>query len=153
MLGKGKGGLENVFLSHTILFSKLGYESFALCHKKSSYIQQLKNAKIPTYTMGATKINPLTWIRLIRIIKKVRPDVLCMHGNRAVYFATAKMLKLFIRPFPKLIATAHNNRNKFFYRLDGIFSISQCLKKDLINRFHILEKIFFYVQMRCHILY
>ena len=143
MLGKGKGGLENAFVSHARLFSKAGYEVVALCHQESSYVADLQNLKIPTYTMSASKFNPLAWIKLIRTIKSVRPDVVCLHGNRAVYFASSKILKLFIRPFPKLMATAHNNRNKFFYKLDGVFSITEVLKNNLIHQFNIPEnKIF-----------
>lgn len=139
MLGKQKGGLENVFSAYTRLFREIGYESVALCHKKSPYKNDLEKLGIPVYTMTALKINPFTWFRLIWVIKQVQPDVLCLHGNRAVYFATSWILKLFIRPFPKTIATAHNNRNKIFHRLDGVFAISNILKDNLINHFYIPE--------------
>jgi len=143
MLGKGKGGLENVFVSHTRLFCENGYETFALCHQKTPYLDDLKALNIPVFTMSSSKLNPFAWLRLILTIRKIRPDVLCLHGNRAVYFATSKILKLFVRPFPKLMATAHNTRNKNFYKLDGIFSITEVLKQHLINHWHIPEnKIF-----------
>ena len=143
MLGKGKGGLESVFVSHTRLLSTAGYENAALCHTKSPYIEDLKKINIPVFSMPSSKANPFSWMSLIKTIKDFQPDVLCLHGNRAVCFATSRFLKLFINPFPKLIATAHNDRNKKFYKLDGVFSITQVLKDNLINHFNIpSEKIF-----------
>ena len=143
MLSKGKGGLETVFLAHTELFKNSGNQSVALCHEKSPYLQHLMDLNIPTYTTTASRWNPFVWLKIIQTIKVVRPDIICLHGNRAVYFFTSRLLKLFIRPFPKLMATTHNNRNKLFHRLDGIFVISEPLKEGLINQFHIpVEKIF-----------
>ena len=143
MLGKSKGGLENVFLTYARLFVEMGHESFALCHKKSPYIEKFKEMNIPVETMGASIWNPFAYRSLIQTIKKVQPDILCLHGNRAIYFATSKIVTSHIHPFPKIIATAHNNRNRQFYKLDAIFSISQVIKNDLVDRFHIPpEKIF-----------
>ena len=143
MLGKSKGGLESVFLTYARLFSEMGHDSFALCHKQSPYIKKLKEIKIPVDTMGASKWNPFAYLSLIKTIKKVRPDILCLHGNRAIYFATSKITTTFIHPFPKIMATSHNDRNRLFHKLDAIFSISQIIKNDLVDRFHIPpEKIF-----------
>lgn len=143
MLSKGMGGLETVFLTHTSLFAKEGHISVALCHTKTPYLNRLKEMNIPVYTTTASRWNPFVWLKIIRTIQIVQPDVICMHGNRAIYFLTAGLLKLFIRPFPKLMATTHNNRNKLFHKLDGIFVISNVLKENLITHFHIpAEKIF-----------
>ena len=139
MLGRGSGGLENVFIDHAMAFAKLGYQSYALCHKGSSLVPRLsaQNA-VPFFTTpSASLYNPLAWSKIIRTIRQVRPDVICLHANSASSFCTSPVMKTFIRPFPKLMATTHNNRNKRFYRLDGIFSITQVLKDDLIQRFHI----------------
>lgn len=143
MLGKGKGGLETVFFAHTEKFKASGHKAVVLCHKKSPYLKNLKELNIPIYTTTASRWNPCVWVKIIKTIKTVRPDIICLHGNRAVYFFTSRLLKLFVHPFPKLMATTHNNRNKLFHRLDGVFVISEALKEGLINQFHIpVEKIF-----------
>lgn len=143
MLGKGKGGLETVFFAHTELFKVSGHKVVVLCHEKSPYLKNLKELNIPIYTTTASRWNPCVWLKIIKTIKTVHPDIICLHGNRAVYFFTSRLLKLFVRPFPKLMATTHNNRNKLFHKLDGIFVISEPLKEGLINQFRIpVEKIF-----------
>lgn len=143
MLGKGKGGLETVFVTHAELLSKCGYQSVALCHSESPYLARLKELNIPVYTTTASRWKPFVWLKIIQTMREVRPDVVCMHGNRPIRFLTSGISRLLVRPFPKLIATAHNNRNKLFHRLDGVFVISEPLKERLINQFHIpKEKIF-----------
>ena len=137
MLGTGVGGLENVFVDHARIFKKLGYHSSILCHQKSASFSRLsEQSDLPVYTTPSKSFySPLSWYYLIKAVRTDRPDVLCMHGNRAVSFFTFPLMKCFIHPFPKLIATAHNNRNRRFYKLDGVFSISKLLKEHMIANF------------------
>ena len=144
MLGRGVGGLEYVFVQHTLNFHKLGYQSVAVCHPKSPYISQLHNAGIEVLTMGNHLRNPFAWIKWIWILKHYRPNVVCMHGNRAIAFGIAKWLRLIVRPFPKLMATTHNTRNKRFKHLDGCFAITRILQENLIHAFGIPSSKIFY---------
>ena len=144
MLGCGKGGLESVFVQHAISFRDLGYKSLAVCPPKSPYVGQLHAAGIETLTMGNRWWNVGAWIRWICILKQCRPDVVCMHGNRAISFGIARWVRLFVRSLPKLIATTHNVRNKRFKHLDGCFAITHVLEKSLINDFEIPASRVFY---------
>ena len=144
MLGRGAGGLENVFVQHTLNFQELGYQSIAVCHPKSPYVEQLRAAGIKTFIMRNNWWDVRAWAVWVCILKRCRPDVVCMHGNRAIAFGITKWIRLFIRPFPKLIATTHNARNKRFKHLDGCFAITRVLEKSLTNDFGIPSSKVFY---------
>ncbi len=144
MLGCGNGGLESVFVQHAINFHELGYQSIAVCHPKSPYISQLRESGIEVLTMGNNWWSVRAWITWIRILKRYQPNVVCMHGNRAIKFGIAKWVRLFVRPFPKLMATTHNTRNKRFKYLDGCFAITHVLQDSLINDFGISPSKVFY---------
>ncbi|MBR6412350.1 MAG: glycosyltransferase [Alphaproteobacteria bacterium] len=145
MLGRGAGGLESVLIDHATAFDQMGYYSSILCHQKSWVLPRLKaQDKIKFHTIPSSSLyNPVAWVALAKVIREERPDILCLHGNRAISFCTSPILKALVHPFPKVMATTHNNRNKLFHRLDGIFSISQFLTDGLIHDFHIdANKIF-----------
>ena len=144
MLGRGVGGLEAVFVRHAINFRDLGYRSIAVCHPASPYISQLRNAGIEVLFMGNKRTNIFTWIKWIYILITKRPDVICMQGNRAIEFGIAKWLRFIVRPFPKLIATTHNTRNKRFKHLDGCYAITHILEDNLIHDFGISPSKVFY---------
>ena len=144
MLGRGVAGLEAVFVRHAINFRDLGYRTIAVCHPASPYISQLRNAGIEVLFMGNKRSNILTWIKWIYILITKRPNVICMQGNRAIEFGIAKWLRFIVRPFPKLIATTHNTRNKRFKYLDGCFAITHILEDNLIHDFGISPSKVFY---------
>lgn len=144
MLGSGKGGLEAVFVQHVTNFHEMGYRSVVVCHPQFPDLDNLRAAGIEVFTMRNKFWDIRTWSTLIRILKTVRPSVMCLHGNRAISFATVKFLRWFVRPFPKLMATTHNARNKRFPRLDGCFAITHTLEKSLINDFGIPPSKVFY---------
>lgn len=144
MLGQGKGGLESVFVQHVLNFQAMGYRSIVLCHPQFPDVNQLRAAGIEVVTMKNKLWNPCNWLKFIQVLRKFRPAVLCMHGNRAITFGMQKWLRLFVRPFPKLMATTHNARNKRFPKLDGCFAITHVLEKSLINDFGIPASKVFY---------
>jgi glycosyltransferase involved in cell wall biosynthesis len=141
MLGTGKGGLEASFVHYTRTFKEMGYVSAVLCHKKSPYIKELeKDENILIYKTTAGLFNPIVWWQFFKAIRSFKPDVLCLQGNRAIKFGTAKLLKKLIKPYPVTMATTHNARNKLFYKLDGMYAITKYLKNNLVNDFKIDEK-------------
>lgn len=141
MLGTGKGGLESSFVHYAKTFNEMGYVSAVLCHKKSPYIEDLeKDGNILIFKTSASLFNPVVWWQFFRVIKSFKPDVLCLQGNRAIKFGTSKFLKKIIKPYPVTMATTHNARNKLFYKLDGMFAITQYLRNNLIKDFNIDEE-------------
>lgn len=144
MLGRGRGGLESVFVQHVLNFQEMGYRSVVLCHPQFPDVNQFRAKGIEVVPMKNKLWNPFVWLTLIRVLLKYRPAVLCMHGNRAITFGAAKWIRLFVRPFPKLMATTHNARNKRFPKLDGCFAITHVLEKSLINDFGISASKVFY---------
>ena len=144
MLGTGKGGLEASAVHYALTFNEMGYESMVLCHKESPYIDELKKEKnIKVYTTTACFWNPCAWWNIFKVIKNCKPDVLCLQGNRAIKFGTSNLLKMLIKPYPVTMATTHNARNKLFYKLDGMFAITDYLKNNLISDFKVpVEKVF-----------
>lgn len=139
MLGAGKGGLESVFVQHALAFKKMGYRSVCLCLKQSPYQKDL--VSLPTYTIDSANLYyPKNYINILKIIHTVNPNIICLHGNRAISFLTSRFIRPFLPKKIKLVATTHNIRNKRFSKLDRVMAISRFLMSELKNVWHIPEE-------------
>ncbi len=142
MLGKKRGGLENVFIQHACIFEDLGFVSKALCvHKSASEDEFKRRGFSQVETICSPKLyNPIFWVLLVWKIKRFHPDIIWLHGNRAIFCCSAKWVRLLVGKQIKLVGTTHNDRNRLFYRLDKILSITKYLKKRLIEYWKIDER-------------
>lgn len=144
MFAKKKGGLEWAFVEHVRATEKLVEENFAIYSNRNAYKSKLElcNKTKQLEVSSCSLYNPLTYIQIIRHIKKVKPDIVAMHGNRAIDLMMSKLIMPFYPKNVKFMATTHNYRNKRFSNLDAVLAISSDLKKDLLRRNIPEEKIF-----------
>ncbi|MCV6599443.1 MAG: glycosyltransferase [Alphaproteobacteria bacterium] len=128
-----QGGLEKVALDYDIAFKNMGFDSTILLNKKFESINEITNNSIYS-TKYKRVINPLTYINIIKCINDVNPDLIFLHGNRAIDLVCNKMIKYFVKNKNiKYISTTHNYRSKRFKRLDYCLAISDDLKEHLIK--------------------
>ncbi|OXU15006.1 glycosyltransferase family 4 protein [Sedimentisphaera salicampi] len=141
MFGKSQGGLEQVSIDHTLTLASSNIETHFFCHSKSPYANIIKN-KVNVSTFSCTnRFNLLLKFQLVKKIKTICPDIIFLHGNRAVELITP--VRKYIPKDIKLCATTHNYRNKRFTKLDATLAISHSLIQDLIQRGISEEKIFY----------
>lgn len=132
MLAIKHGGLEQVSYDYADAMIKSGYNVHFACHAKNVHYINLAakfNNKLHPF-IGKSLYNPINYLRVIKCIKKVNPDIIFLHGNRAIDLV-ANILIRALFPNIKILATTHNYRNKRFNKLDGCLAISKDLVKNL----------------------
>ena len=142
MFGINKGGIEQVFIDHDKTFMDLGHNTAVLASKNFKDLEQVASKNRYIFK-NKSLYNPATYIRVIKYINSYNPDLVFMHGNRAIDMVCNRFVKPFIKNKDiKYIATTHNYRNKRFSKLDYALVISNDLKKDLVSRGFDKDKIF-----------
>lgn len=127
MLGRKKGGLEQVGLDYAIAFQNNEHESIFISNE-NAYInkfipENLKNFQIKV--LGQWDI--LAKAKLNKIIKQERPDAIIAHGNKAIRLARKVAKKNNV----KLVGVAHNDRLKGFEKLDYAIGLTNASIKRL----------------------
>jgi len=122
MFGRGRGGLEQVFLDYCEALALAGHEVLALIHPRAVIRPTLEQRR--TYFRALGNLNawdPMAMLRLRRWVKEWAPDAVIAHGNRAISLLKGAAA----RP---LIGVAANYTLKCA-GLDGIF----CATEDLVR--------------------
>lgn len=115
--------------------ARLGQKSVMLCHKDSGY----KTSEFVTRCdeFSASRLNPLNYYRLYKLIAEYRPEMIMCHGRRAI------LLSLFVTRFlknkPKIIGVAHSSRLKDFNKLDAVIAVSKSVRGWLIASYGVDE--------------
>ncbi len=122
MFGRGRGGLEQVFVDYCNALSLAGHEVRALIHPRAAIRPVLERRQIGFHTLGNRGAwDPVARLRLHFWLKRVAPDATIAHGNRAI----ALLKGAAARP---LIGVAANYTLQCA-GLDGIF----CATEDLVR--------------------
>lgn len=131
MLSKDRGGLEAMSFFYADAVSRLGYKSVMLCHKASSY--KTGETVDRHADFSSSRLNPLNYYRLYKLIAKYRPEMIMCHGRRAI------LLSLFVARFlknkPKIIGVAHSFRLKDFAKLDAVIAVSKSVRDWLVGKY------------------
>jgi len=130
MFAKGLGGIEQSFTDYTEALLLQNNDVTTFTHPEALINPQLE--KIDNENLSLEKIvNSGKWdylaVKKIRkILKKVKPDAVITHGNRAVGF-----FKKAARGICPVIGVAHNYKTDRFGNLDAAFSITNDLKQHI----------------------
>lgn len=127
MLSKGSGGIEQAFLDYCDGLMRRGHRVTAVTHPEGAVNASLKFIGVRTLSLrNLGEWDPIARIRLARMLRRLKPDVVIAQTGRA--FALARMGALGFCP---LVGVAHNynRRGKRFKNADGVFAITH----DLIN--------------------
>lgn len=129
MLSKGLGGLEAMAFVYAKAMARLGYKSAILCNKSSIYDADADVSKYACFT--GSKLNPLNYYRLYKLISDLRPAIIVCHGRRAMSFCS--VISRFLKGKPKIVGVAHTYWLKGFDKLDGVIAVSKSVHKALVD--------------------
>lgn len=85
MFGRGRGGLEQVFLDYCEAMAFAGHEVLALIHPRAAIRRALERREIAFHSidnLGAW--DPVAALRLRSWLRQQEPDAVMAHGNRAI---------------------------------------------------------------------
>ena len=132
-LGKTRGGIEIVMIDYAKALSSLGYESYLLSSKGRDYIDYLRNSGLKLNLLFSRSINPFTILQFIFFLRRLKPEVVFLHGTRAILIGS----KWYIRKlFPKIkfVGVSHGVTDKRYSKLEYVIAITKFLAnsfKDL----------------------
>ncbi len=131
MLSGGLGGVQAAFANYTALLSHLGHETIC-CVSPDALIQ----THLPPSTHIVTLANkfehdPLAIYRAVRLLKTHKPDVVLVHGKRAlVIFGAARKLAGVSVP---LVNVLHRHRFKRVNLADMSICVSRRLCDEAVQ--------------------
>lgn len=122
MFGRGRGGLEQVFLDYCDALALAGHEVLALIHPDAVIRPTLKQRRTSFRALGNLNAwDPMAMLRLRRWVKVWAPDAVIAHGNRAISLLKGAAAR------PLIGVAANYSLN--CAGLDGIF----CATEDLVR--------------------
>lgn len=129
-LGKSRGGIEVVALDYANAVKKLGYESEILTLDNRNYTDFLKNGGLNMHYVCGRGLNPITVFHFAYLLKKSKPDVVFLHGTKAVEFGTSGFIRLCF-PNIKFIGVSHGVFSKKYKKLKYAMGIATFIQKEL----------------------
>lgn len=143
MLGAGKGGIEQVFVDYSNALSQ-NHDLTVICYKKCQYIDVLRENNININIVDNKCIHSMfTYLKVRNLVRKINPDIVFLHGNRAIDLFCNFFVKSAVKSTCKFIATAHNYRNKRFKKLDKAIAITKDLQDDLVSKYLDKDNVFY----------
>jgi glycosyltransferase involved in cell wall biosynthesis len=129
-----RGGENQIFLLAQGLL-KRGQKTLVVAPKGSPLLERSAEAGIPTHALKVREIDPLGLIRLIKLVRKEKPDILHLHDGHAVLPGQLAGRTL---PTSKLKVIAHRRtvfklKGKWKYagRVNRVIAISEAAKQTL----------------------
>jgi glycosyltransferase involved in cell wall biosynthesis len=85
MFGRGRGGLEQVFLDYCEALLAAGHEVVALIHPDAAIRPLIEQRRVTFHAIANRNAwDPIATLRLRSWVKYVAPDATLAHGNRAI---------------------------------------------------------------------
>lgn len=135
MFAKGLGGVEQVFLDYDHALKIHNKQSVSIIHPDSSVKSKISGNYFELRTFS--RLDWFTAIKLKKFIKDNKIDLLITHGNRAANIAQ----KACLDEIP-IISVVHNYKFKPLLKSDYLISITDDLKRKLIEAKFPSNKIF-----------
>lgn len=129
MLGKGRGGLEQVALDYHHALTSKGHQVLSITHPNAWVKTVLNSANITTTDLSNMgEWDPIATYHLKQINKASKANIAICHGNRAIRLATKAL-----RNKVPVVAVAHNYRNKGYENCNSVFCITEKLKLHMAS--------------------
>lgn len=136
MLGKGIGGIEQVFCDYTNILKQEGIEHISIMDKNASIKPKIKGETF-TVTCNST-YDIFTIFKLKKFLQANKIDIIITHGGRAntiMYYANA-----FYKA--KIITLTHNYKHQRLLKADYIIAITKNLQEYFIAKGKDPKKVF-----------
>ena len=128
--GKSKGGLQQVFVDYINAQKMLGYESHVICMFNYAYIDQIKKLSCVVHTLRSCSVfNLVSILKVRKIINRLKPNYILLHGNRAISMVYHKMLPDIKY---KTISVVHDSIHRF-KKPNYIIAVSKAIQQEIIK--------------------
>ncbi len=122
-IGKSRGGIEVVCSDYAKTFAAQGHHSYLLGAKGRDYIEYLQNTGLPVKLLAGRNINPFTLLQFAWFLAKLKPDIVFLHGTRAVTVGTKWYICRFF-PKIKFVGVSHGVADKRYSKLKYAVAIT-----------------------------
>jgi len=122
LASKGRGGLENVFVTLCNELSKTTEIDVIVFHKSAVIEKFDRNIRVHLLYANPSRFNPLLYIELFVLMQKLQPDVMHTHSAKAtqIFYLLNKILHF------RHVATKHNSRKgNIFNKLHNVIAVSE----------------------------
>jgi glycosyltransferase involved in cell wall biosynthesis len=110
MLGTKKGGLEQVFVDYINAELANEYDVYGVCMENCPYVNELKETKATLYTVKSRSVlNPLAVLKIRKIIKNIKPDIVVLCGNRPVKMTISHIINKICKINVPVLSIMNNN--------------------------------------------
>lgn len=129
MLGKGKGGIENSFVNYCRCLINLGHKVHAIISPQAAIEKELCaffNIQIH-YLPNLGYWDSLAKRRLKQLAKKLQPQIILAHANRAISFCAP------LQENYTTVGISHNYSIKHLKKYSHIITVTNHLKKIILS--------------------
>ncbi len=132
MLASGMGGMEQMSVTYIKALIHNGHEVHALYMADSPYLPELMALGVHLHLMKSRSVfNPFNALKIAFLLRKIKPDVVFLHGNRIMRLMRYPILKhIFKSPAP-LVGKAHNFDCKYLPIMDYAIATTKYWQKEL----------------------
>ena len=126
MLSKGRGGIENSFWNYTQMLQYYGHKVYNIVHKDSDFAGDAKDNPFILPVSVYSQYDVMAYWRIAYLIKKISPDAVLCHGNRATLLS-------YFTSVPRIVI-AHNEKAKHLKSVSHVICVSDYLAKKYHKR-------------------
>lgn len=136
MFGRKLGGIEQSFLDYAKALKSKNHRVTALIDPKAQ-IRPMIEAEHIDYELISNlgSWDPTPKLKIRSLIKRLSPDAMIAHGNRALQLLSAA------KQHAPLVLVTHNYKLKYARKADYFFTITEDLKRRVLNKGIAEEKI------------
>lgn len=137
MLSSHTGPMEQNTLVYASALIALGHQVHCLLYKDCAYKQEFKKtgAKLHFIT-ERSRYNPVNAMRILRLLKKEKADLVLLHGNRIMSLLFNPFARWFYKWNGKTIGIAHNFQCRYLRKLDALITTNS----SYLNRLYRIIK-------------
>ncbi len=128
MLARGYGGIEEAYLRYTELMVQMGLRVVAVIHPQAAVADRLPACVEVHRLPHLAQWDVLAVLRLRRLVRRIRPDVMLAHGNRAArlgYWASRGIC-------PEMVVL-HRPRFKGLRYYDHVIAVTHALREQAMR--------------------
>lgn len=130
--GKSRGGIEVVTVQYAKAAQKSGYASEIFTLNGRNYTDYIRNSNIKCRYLMSRGFNPVTILHFILLLITSHPDIVFLHGTKAIEFGISLPVRLLF-PRIKFVGVSHGILSKKYKPLKYLVAITNCLKTAAQN--------------------
>ena len=131
MLASGMGGMEQMSVTYIKALVQNGHEVHALYMADSPYLPELLALGVQVHLMKSRSVlNPLNALKIARLLRQIKPDIVFLHGNRVMRLARYPVIRHVLKSPAPLVGKAHNFDCKHLPIMDYSIATTRYWQKE-----------------------